>query len=265
MDGGGISMKMKDKVCLVTGSTCGIGETIARLFLSHGASVLVTGLDGSLAWNTDGDAERIAVVSGDVADVDTPRRLVSAALEQFGRLDVLVNNAASTARFNADATTAEVFDRMMAVNVRAPLLLCKEAFPALKQSGGCILNIGSINGYSGQADLLPYSISKGALHTMSRNLADAWSADHIRVNHFVLGWVLTPNEYQLKLRDGLGENWHLNPPEESVPFGTMTSPETIAAAALYWCSQDSWPLSGNTIELEQFPMHGRMPMKRYVP
>jgi NAD(P)-dependent dehydrogenase (short-subunit alcohol dehydrogenase family) len=257
-------MKMKDKVCLVTGSTCGIGEATARLFLSEGASVLVTGLDGSLAWDIDSCADRTHIVYGDVADTDMPQRLVAAALERFGRLDVLVNNAASTQRFNAEATTAEVFDRMMAINVRAPLLLCREAFPSLKQSGGCILNIGSINGYCGQADLLPYSISKGALHTMSCNLADAWSIHGIRVNHFVLGWILTANEYKLKLRDGMGEDWHLHPPAEAVPFGTMTSPEAIAAAALYWCSRDSWPLSGNTIELEQFPMHGRLPLKRYL-
>ena len=120
----------------------------------------------------------------------------------------------------------------------------------------------SINGYCGEANLLPYSISKGALHTLSRNLADAWGPHGIRVNHFVLGWVLTRNEYELKMRDGLAENWHLHPPPEAVPFGTMTSPEAIAAAALYWCSRDSWPLSGNTIELEQFPLIGRNPPKR---
>jgi NAD(P)-dependent dehydrogenase (short-subunit alcohol dehydrogenase family) len=254
-------MKMKDMVCLVTGSTCGIGEAIARLFLAEGASVLVTGLEGSLTWDVASYAERAHIVYGDLPVTDTPQRLVDATLARFGRLDVLVNNAASTARFDLAATTAEVFDRMMAVNVRAPLLLCRAAFPPLRQSGGCVLNIGSINGYCGEAALLPYSISKGALHTMSRNLAAAWGVHHIRVNHFVLGWVLTPNEYQVKMGDGLPENWHLDPPADSVPFGTMTSPEAIASAALYWCSRDSWPLSGNTIELEQFPM-GRNPPKR---
>jgi NAD(P)-dependent dehydrogenase (short-subunit alcohol dehydrogenase family) len=258
-------MKMKGMTCLVTGSTCGLGETIARLFLSEGASVLVTGLAGSLTWDTGRYAAQSHLVYGDLSDTDTPRQLVEAAVERFGRLDVVVNNAANIDRANAAATTAAVFDRIMAVNVRAPFLLCKEAFPALTQSGGCILNIGSINGYCGEADLLPYSISKGALHTLSRNLADAWAAHRIRVNHFVLGWVLTRNEYERKVRDGLGEDWHLTPPPDSVPFGTMTTPETIAAAALYWCSRDSWPLSGNTIELEQFPMIGRNPTKRRLP
>jgi NAD(P)-dependent dehydrogenase (short-subunit alcohol dehydrogenase family) len=256
------SMKMQDTVCLVTGSTCGIGQSIAQLFLKEGASVMVHGFEGSLVWDTSNHGAMTHVAYGDLSDTDTPRRLVEETLERFGRLDVLVNNAASTERFNAAATTAEVFDRMMAINVRAPWLLCREAFPALERSGGCILNIGSINGYCGEAELLPYSISKGALHTLSRNLADAWAPHRIRVNHFVLGWILTPNEYKLKIRDGLAENWHLNPPAGAVPFGTMTTPEAIAAAALYWCSRDSWPLSGNTIELEQYPMHGRNPPKR---
>ncbi len=175
---------------------------------------------------------------------------------------MLVNDAATTERANLEATTADVFDRIMAINVRAPFLLCREAFPALKESSGCVLNIGSVNGYCGEVDLLPYSISKGALHTMSRNLADAWGRHRVRVNHFVLGWVLTPNEYAVKLRDGLDEGWHLSPPPEAVPFGAMTTPQAIAAAALYWCSQDSWPLSGNTIELEQYPTIGRNPPKR---
>ena len=203
---------MKGMRCLVTGSTCGIGEAIARLFLSEGASVLVTGLAGSLDWDAEAYKAQCHVVYADVADSETPGNLVRAAIERFGRLDVLVNNAASTERFNAAQTTAQVFDRMMAVNVRAPLLLCKEAFAALKQSGDVSWNIGSINGYCGEANLLPYSISKGALHTMSRNLADAWGPDHIRVNHFVLGWVLTKNEYEVKRKDGLPENWHLTRP-----------------------------------------------------
>lgn len=255
-------MKLKDKVCLVTGSTCGIGEAIAKLFLEHGASVLITGLYGSLTWDPASYGKRTSIVYGDLSSPHLPMRIVETAMTRFNGLDVVVNNAASTERFDAQATTAEVFDRMMAINVRAPLLICREAHGALKHSRGCILNIGSINGYCGQADLLPYSISKGALHTMSRNLADAWAADGIRVNHFVLGWILTENEYKLKLRDGLGEDWHLHAPREFVPFGTMTSPEAIAAAALYWCSQDSWPLSGNTIELEQYPMIGRNAVKR---
>jgi len=257
-------MRMKGMACLVTGSTCGLGETIAKLFMSEGASVLVHGLTGSLVWDTGSYGEQSHLEYGDLSDTDTPRRLVEAALDRFGRLDVLVNNAANIDRANAANTTAAVFDRVMAVNVRAPFLLCKEAFPALKQSGGCILNIGSINGYCGEADLLPYSVSKGALQTLSCNLADAWGPHHIRVNHFVLGWMLTRNEYERKVLDGMGENWHLNPPVDSVPFGTMTTPEAIAAAALYWCSRDSWPLSGNIIELEQFPLAGRNPPKRGV-
>src|SRR5271165_7103538 len=104
-------MKMKGMSCLVTGSTCGIGEAIARLFLSEGASVLVTGLAGSLDWDPEAYSPQTHVMYADVSDSETPGHLVRTAIDRFGRLDVLVNNAASTERFNAAQTTAEVFDR----------------------------------------------------------------------------------------------------------------------------------------------------------
>jgi NAD(P)-dependent dehydrogenase (short-subunit alcohol dehydrogenase family) len=254
-------LKLKDKVCIVTGSTCGVGEAIARLFLEQGAFVMVTGLPNSLTWDINKYSGRVYPHYCDLSDGDTPRELVDVVLREFGGVDVLVNNAATMERSNSSSTTMEVFDRVIAVNVRAPLLLCEAAFAPLAERHGCVLNIGSINGYCGERDLLAYSISKGALHTMSRNLADAWSMHRVRVNHFVLGWVLTQNEYDRKVSDGLGPNWHLSPPVSAIPFGTMTSPDTIAHAALYWCSEDSWPLSGNTIELEQYPVIGRNPPK----
>ena len=250
-------------VCLVTGSTSGIGESIARTFLDHGASVLVTGLPGSLGWDLDAYGPRAHIEYSDLSDAEAPQFLIDAVLRRFGKLDVLVNNAATMERSDYASTSVEVFDRIMAVNARAPLLLCKLAFPSLALSHGCILNIGSSNGYCGAcANLLAYSMSKGALHTMSRNLADAWASSGVRVNHFVVGWVLSTNEYDRKCAEGMAENWHLAPPRYSAPFGALTEPSTIAAAALYWCSRDSWPLSGNTIELEQFPLIGRKPPKR---
>ena len=173
-----------------------------------------------------------------------------------------MSRISSVVRSTLASTTVELFDQVMAINVRAPMLLIGAAREALGKSKGAVLNIGSLNGYCGEGNLLAYSISKGALHTLSRNLADAWATSQVRVNHFVLGWVLTRNEYQRKLDDGLTQDWHLSPPPADVPFGKLTTPETIAAAALYWCSADSWPLSGNTIELEQHTLIGRNPVKR---
>jgi NAD(P)-dependent dehydrogenase (short-subunit alcohol dehydrogenase family) len=250
-------MTMHNLVCLITGSTSGIGEAIAKSFLEQGALVVVTGLPGSLSWDVKSYGDRVLVVYGDLEDIQTPHNLVSATLRQFEKLDVLVNNAATMERGNSFSTNVEMFDRIMAINVRSPFLLCEASFKALSLTRGCILNIGSSNGYCGEANLLPYSISKGALQTLSRNLADAWASAGIRVNHFVVGWVLTRNEYNRKIQDGLGINWHLEPPLGAVPFGTMTKPEVIGTAAVYWCSGQSWPLSGNVIELEQFPLVGR--------
>ena len=121
-------------------------------------------------------------------------------------------------------TDAAFFDRMMAINVRAPLLLIKAAYPHLKQSQGCVLNIGSINAYTGERNLLAYSISKGALMTLSRNLADALCYDQIRVNHFNVGWVLTPNEYKQKIADGLPADW----PEQSRAAVRAVGPDHVA-------------------------------------
>jgi NAD(P)-dependent dehydrogenase (short-subunit alcohol dehydrogenase family) len=173
-----------------------------------------------------------------------------------------VNNAASVARNDLAHTDAAFFDQMMATNVRAPLLLIRAAHAHLKESKGCVLNIGSINAYSGESHLLAYSISKGALMTLSRNLADALCYEGIRVNHFNVGWVLTPNEYKQKIVDGFPQDWpeHLDP--MFAPSGGILPPEKIAAAAVYWLSDESRPISGSVLELEQYPVIGRNPTKR---
>ncbi len=118
-----------------------------------------------------------------------------------------MNNAAWVVRSNLSNTDAAMFDRVMAINVRAPLLLIQAAVPHLKATQGCVLNVGSINGHCGEAGLLAYSISKGGLITLSRNLADALCREGVRVNHFNVGWVLTPNEYHYKIADGLPPDW----------------------------------------------------------
>ena len=204
----------------------------------------------------------MSLTIGDLADPNVPRRLVAEAVAACGRLDGLVNNAALTTRSNLSSTDAAFFDRMLAVNTRAPLLLIKAALPFLKQSRGTVLNIGSINAFCGEANLLAYSISKGALMTLSRNLADALCYDQIRVNHFNVGWVLSPNEYRQKIADGLGKDWpeHVDP--WFAPSGKLLEPADIAAAAIYWLSDESRPISGTVLELEQYPIIGRNPTKR---
>lgn len=255
-------MRLQDKVILVTGSTTGIGESIARRAVAEGARVLIHGRDEergrALVAELGG---RTAFHRDDIADPAAPARMIAAAVQAFGRLDALVNNAASVQRSNLSDTTVEFFDKMIAINVRAPLLLIQAAAPHLKATRGVVLNIGSLNGYCGEQNLLAYSISKGGLMTLSRNLGDALAFDGVRVNHFNVGWVLTPNEYEQKIKDGLPKDWPERVPRTKAPAGRLLKPEEIAAAAIYWISDESYPISGSVIDLEQHPVIGRNPPK----
>jgi NAD(P)-dependent dehydrogenase (short-subunit alcohol dehydrogenase family) len=216
---------------------------------SRGEAV-VSSLGAAAVWHGD-----------DLEDPTAAPRLVKAAVGAFGKLDGLVNNAAMVVRSSLETTHAEFFDRVMRINVRAPLLLIQAALPHLKQTAGSIVNIGSINAYTGEPRQLDYSISKGGLMTLSRNLANVLSADRVRVTHFNVGWVLTANEYQLKMTEGLPPDWPQTRDVESVPTGVMTQPEDIAAHAAFWLSDQSRPITGSVLELEQFPIVGRIPLK----
>lgn len=258
----GSNMRLKDKVIIVTGSTTGIGEAIARRCVAEGACVLVHGTRrdaGEKVVSSLGAAARLHI--DDLSEAGAAPRLIAAALAAFGKIDGLVNNAAWLVRSNILTTDAALFDRAMAINVRTPLLLIQAALESLAANRGGVLNIGSINAYTGEANQLVYSISKGALMTLSRNLADALGLRGVRVNHFNVGWVLTPNEYQLQISEGLGADWPEHIPAAYAPSGRILTPEHIAGAAVYWLSDESRPISGSVLELEQYPIIGRNPLK----
>lgn len=256
-------MRLKDKVIIVTGSTTGVGEAIARRCVAEGARVLIHGLERELGQRVvESIGENNSVLHiDDLSDPAAPPRIVSATIAAFGRIDAVVNNAAFILRSNLQTTDAALFDRCMAVNVRAPMLLIQSALQHLKNTQGCVLNIGSINGYCGESGQLAYSISKGALMTLTRNLADALGRDRVRVNQFNLGWVLSPNEYKLKVSEGFPADWPEHPPAAFAPSGRIMSPEHIAAASVYWLSDESRPVSGSVLEIEQYPVIGRNPVK----
>lgn len=255
-------MRLKDKVIIVTGGTSGIGQAIAERAVAEGARVLVHGID-----RADGEpvveslGARAALHLDDLIDPASAPRIVAAAVNAFGRIDAVVNNAAMVVRSNLASTSAGFFDRMMAVNVRAPLLLIQAAFPQLKAAEGCVLNIGSINAHSGQQNLLDYSLSKGALQTLSRNLANAHGVDRVRVNHLNVGWVLTAREYAHQIEHGMAKDWPQHVPPQFAPSGRLIRPEEIAAAAVYWLGDESRPISGAVVDLEQFSVMGRNPNK----
>lgn len=247
-------MQLADKALIVTGSTTGVGSAIAEECVNQGARVLLHGRDEGRGRAL---AQRLGAQTvfhaDDLADPSSAVRIVDQALTAFGRLDGLVNNAARVVRSDLDNTTTELFDHVMAVNVRAPMQLIQAALPHLIETQGCIANIGSVNSHGGERNLLAYSISKGALLTLSKNIANAIAPSQVRLVHFNLGWVLTENEYRYKMEDGLPEGWPERLTAAEIPFGEMTSPEQVAQVVAFWMSEKSRPFSGTVIELSQYP------------
>ncbi len=258
-------MRLENKVIIVTGGTSGIGKAIVERAVAEGARVLVHGIertDGGALVNRLGASTRLHL--DDLADPASPARIAAAAVAAFGKIDAVVNNAAIVARSNLSTATMAFFERIMAVNVRAPLFLIQAAFPHLKATQGCVLNIGSINAHSGQQNLLDYSLSKGALQTLSRNLANAHAADRVRVNHLNVGWVLTDREYAHQIEHGMPPDWPEKVPSQFAPWGRLMLPAEIAAAAVYWLGDESRPISGSVVDLEQYSLIGRNPNKTSV-
>ena len=141
-------------------------------------------------------------------------------------------------------------------------LLVQAAHPHFIKAGrGRVLNIGSINAYCGEAILMAYAASKGALMALTRNLADAHGREGILVNQINPGWVLTKNEYELQVRAGQPPDWHEHIPPVFAPSGRILKPEEIAHFALALVSEGGGPVSGAVIECEQFPVFGRNPVK----
>lgn len=253
-------MRLKDKVVLITGSTTGIGKAIALRCVAEGASVILHGLEqdlGEQVLNKIGKSNAVLLVE-DLRHEGTAQRLVNAAINHFGRLDAVVNNAAMVVSGNIQNTDLDFFRTVLEVNTLVPFALIQAALMHLEQSHGCVLNIGSVNAYSGEPDLLPYSVSKGALMTMTRNLGDTlYRENGVRVNQINPGWVLTETEVARKRSQGLADDWYRDLSDTNAPAGRLLKPEEIAVAAVYWLSDESGPVSGQVVDLEQYPMIGR--------
>jgi len=194
---------LEGKVAIVTGAGSGIGQSIAQMMAARGAKVVVaTSREESAAGTTklirDAGGE-VAATWGDLADLATPEKVVAAAVEAFGKVDVLVNNAAVTdaATLAKDANIADMdgptWERVLRVNTIAPALLCKFAIPhMIAAGGGSIINVASGRGVQGDLGLPAYGASKAALINLALNVATQYGKQGIRANSIVVGMVLTP-------------------------------------------------------------------------
>ncbi|MGI9551665.1 MAG: SDR family NAD(P)-dependent oxidoreductase [Aurantibacter sp.] len=258
-------MRLKDKVILITGGYTGIGKAISRQCVKEGAKVVVNGLREELGENLIEElgASNAIEHTIDITEKNAPEQLVQKAIDTYGKLDAVVNNAAIVASSNIKTTTLDYLERMLAVNTLAPFAIIQVALPHLSKTRGCVVNIGSINSWSGEPNLLAYSISKGALMTMSRNLGDTLFRENgVRVNQINPGWVLTEHELINQREQGMPEDWFEKLPDVFAPAERLFKPEEMAMAAIYLMSDESGPISGQVLEVEQFPMVGRNPPKK---
>jgi NAD(P)-dependent dehydrogenase (short-subunit alcohol dehydrogenase family) len=250
--------RLDDRFAVITGSTSGIGKGIALHFASLGARVVVHGSNAERARGAVGEIAaaggRAEAFTGDLTDPGVCRGVIAFAVERLGSVDILVNNAGNFTRGDVETTPLELWDLIMAINLRAPFLCLQEAIRHMKpRRRGSVVNIGSVNAYIGEPKLHAYSVSKGGLMTLTKNAAASLNQFGIRVNQINVGWTLTEGEHRVKLLEGKGERW-LDDAVRTRPFGRLLTPQDIAYAAAYFASDESACVTGSVLDLEQYPV-----------
>lgn len=240
-------MRLDQKVAIVTGAAQGIGEGIARVFASEGASVVIADIldqrGEATAAAIGQSGGRAGFVHADVTIEADVRRLVDETMHEYGRLDIVVNNAGTAIVRSVEESTVEEWDQLMAVNVRSIFLTAKYAIPHLRHGGGAILNVGSVSSLVGQQGTPCYCASKGAVLMLTKSLALDYGPDKIRVNCLCPGITDTP-----LLRFHVGHapdpEAHLKQRLQRVPTGEMLYPEDMGRAAAFLCSDDARGITG---------------------
>lgn len=248
--------RMEGKVCVVTGATQGLGAAIARRLAGAGAeAVVITGRNaergGQMARRiTEETGVRVQFLQADFARIEDCRQVIAETDRLFGRLDVLVNAGASTARGTILDTSPETFDALFATNVRGPYFLMQEAIRLMIAKGiaGAICNIGSISALAGQPFINAYCASKGALTTLTANTAFSVMANRIRVNQLNVGWMASDNERALQAASD--PDWEAKA-AASLPFGRLVDPEEAARAVNFLVSEDAGLMTGAIVNFDQ--------------
>lgn len=175
------------KVVIVTGGSSGIGEATVRELTERGANVVITGRDETKLARVAGGNPAVEAVQADSADPASGRRIVDAALGRWSRLDLVVNNAGAGKPLPIDAYDSDTLSQMCAVNIVAPSLLIKEALPALRETKGAVVNLGTAVSHNAAPGLAHYAATKAALEHLTRSWAVELAGDGIRVNAIAPG------------------------------------------------------------------------------
>lgn len=247
--------ELSGRVALVTGAAGGIGGAVTARLLAAGAAVV--GEDLRPVTPPAGYDDRFAAVRGDAATTEAARESVTAALETFGRLDILVNVAGRFLRAPIAEITDADWDSLMATNVRSVFIHCREALPSLLAHGdGSVVSIGSISGVAGQPGQVAYGATKAAVINLTRQLAIEYAAAGLRANVVAPGTIDTT--FPLSSRDELSQQLATEPGRiawrervaASHPLGRAGTPDEVAEAVLFLASPRSSFMTGAVVPVD---------------
>ncbi len=250
-------VSLAGRTVLVTGGTQGIGEGCALAAAEAGASAIcITGRNAergaAVVAKLRALGARAHFVAADLADAAATAGIVARAEEALGLVDGLVNAAGLTDRGTILDTPVEHWDRLFAVNARAPFQLIQAVARRLKEAGrpGSVVNVITMSSHGGQPFLTAYSASKGALATLTKNTAFGLRPLRIRVNGINMGWADTPGEHVIQQRDGNPADW-LERAAPTQPFGRILRPSDVAGLATWLLSDAAEMMTGSVIDFDQ--------------
>jgi len=243
---------------VVTGGAQGIGLAVAQRLADEGCGkIALIGRTASKGPAAVADLKargcEAVFIAADQARVEDCERAIAAAIAHCGGVNVLVNAAGSSERGSLTDTTPEVYDRLFATNVRGPFFLMQGLVRHLLETGqpGSIVNVLSMSAHCGQGFLSPYSASKGALATLTKNVANAYRANRIRCNAVLPGWMDTPGEDAVQKRFHRASDDWLAKAEASMPMGQLVKPDQLAALIAYLASPRSGVMTGALVDYDQ--------------
>ena len=242
-----------NKTVIVTGASSGIGRATTLAFAAEGAQVVAVGretpaLEGVVAETSHGGNQALAIVA-DLLSPAAASEIVRTTTDRFGGIDVVVNAAGVIAMGTTDATSDELWERVMAINVDAPFRVMREAFPFLKERRGAVVNVSSVNGRRVFPNLAVYNTSKAALDQLTRCAAIEWAPHGVRVNAVNPGVTVT----NLHRRSGMAEDAYasfLARAKETHPLGRPGQATEIAALILFLASDKAGWITGETIAID---------------